>query len=163
MLTFGPYPGISLARARQLREDASRSLRDGIDPSVRKRQRVAAQVAETQATFELIARDWHRSQRPVWFERYASTILNSLVNDVFPKIGKSPVSAVTTPLVLEVLRPIEARGAVETAHRTRQRISEVFARAIALGLAQTDPAAVRVASSPASGARSTATRYRRVV
>jgi len=142
LIVFGPYPAVTLAKARQLREEAARTLRDGIDPSISKRQRAAAQAAAADATFERIARDWHRSQLPMWSPRYASNTLNNLVNDVFPKIGRLPISAVTTPLVLEVLRPIERRGAVESAHRTRQRISEVFARAIALGLVERDPAAV---------------------
>jgi len=68
--------------------------------------------------------------------------MSTLVNDVFPKIGKLPIDSITTPLVIEVLRPIEQRGAIETAHRVRQRISEIFARAIGAGIVTADPAAV---------------------
>lgn len=141
-LVFGPYPTITLAKAREMREDAARVLREGADPAVSKRQRAAEQTALVGSTFEKIARDWHASQKTGWSARYAAIVLNSFENDVFPRIGKLPITAITTPLVLEVLRPIEARGAVETAHRVRQRISEVFARAIGAGIAQADPAAV---------------------
>ncbi len=141
-LVFGPYPTITLVKARQLREDAARVLREGSDPAVTKRQRAAEQTALVGSTFEKIARDWHASQKAGWSPRYAAIVLNSFENDVFPRIGKLPITAITTPLVLEVLRPIEARGAVETAHRVRQRISEVFARAIGAGIAPADPAAV---------------------
>ncbi len=141
-LVFGPYPTITLVKARQLREDAARVLREGSDPGVTKRQRAAEQTALVGSTFEKIARDWHASQKTGWSPRYAAIVLNSFENDVFPRIGKLPITAITTPLVLEVLRPIEARGAVETAHRVRQRISEVFARAIGAGIAPADPAAV---------------------
>ncbi|WP_341207299.1 integrase arm-type DNA-binding domain-containing protein [uncultured Sphingomonas sp.] len=141
-LVFGPYPTITLVKAREMREDAARVLREGADPGVSKRQRAAEQTALVGSTFEKIARDWHASQKPGWSARYAAIVLNSFENDVFPRIGKLPITAVTTPLVLEVLRPIEARGAVETAHRVRQRISEVFARAIGAGIAPADPAAV---------------------
>ncbi|TCP33295.1 phage integrase family protein [Sphingomonas sp. BK235] len=141
-LVFGGYPEISLSKARELREDAARTLREGADPAVAKRQRAAEQTAMAGSNFETIAREWHASQKAGWSKRYADIVLNSFVNDVFPRIGKLPIASVTTPLVLEVLRPIEARGAVETAHRVRQRISEVFARAIAGGIAPADPAAV---------------------
>lgn len=141
-LVFGPYPTITLVKAREMRENAARVLREGADPGVSKRQRAAEQTALVGSTFEKIARDWHASQKTGWSARYAAIVLNSFENDVFPRIGRLPITAVTTPLVLEVLRPIEARGAVETAHRVRQRISEVFARAIGAGIAPADPAAV---------------------
>lgn len=141
-LTFGPYPDVSLAEARELRDDAARQLRSGIDPAVDKKQRAAAQVAQAGSSFESIARDWIASQAALWSPRHAALVTSSMEKDVFPKIGRLPIRSITTPLVLEVLRPIEKRGAVETAHRTRQRISEVFARAIGSGIADQDPAAV---------------------
>ena len=141
-MVFGPYPTITLSKARQLREDAARVLRDGVDPSVSKRQRAAEQTAMAGSTFETVAREWHESQKALWSKRHAALVLSSFIADVFPKIGKLPITAVTTPLVLEVLRPIEARGAVETAHRVRQRISEVYARAIGAGIATADPASI---------------------
>lgn len=141
-MVFGPYPTVTLAKARQLRETAARALLDGIDPSVAKRQRAAEQTALVGSTFETIAREWHESQKALWSKRHAALVMSSFEGDVFPKIGKLPIAAITTPLVLEVLKPIEARGAVETAHRVRQRISEVFARAIGAGIASADPAAV---------------------
>ncbi|CAN5366695.1 tyrosine-type recombinase/integrase [soil metagenome] len=141
-LVFGSYPDVSLAEARELREAAARSLRQGNDPAIEKRQRKAVQAIAADNTFESIALAWHALQVPVWSKRYASIVLSSLKKDVFPRIGTMPIGAVTTPLVLEVLRPIEARGAIETAHRVRQRISDVFALAIGRGIADADPAQV---------------------
>lgn len=141
-LVFGPYPAVSLSRARQMRDDAARELRNGEDPAIAKRQRAAEQTAAASNTFESVALDWHDSQKDVWSRRHADLVLSSFKADVFPRIGMLPIAAITTPLVLEVLRPIEARGAVETAHRVRQRISEVFARAIGAGMIVADPAAV---------------------
>lgn len=142
LFTFGSYPSVSLARARELRENVARALREGVDPAVERRQRAAAREAAAAATFEALAREWHESQRRLWSKRHAQIVLSGLEKDVFPKLGTLPITAVTAPLVLSVLRPIETRGANETAHRTRRWISEVFARAIGLGLAQADPAAV---------------------
>jgi integrase len=141
-LTFGPYPDVPLVEARDLRDAARRQLRAGTDPALDKRQRSAAQTARAGATFEATAQDWLASMEPTWSARYASIVRRSMEQDVFPKIGKVPIDAVTTPMVIEVLRPIERRGAIETAHRVRQRISEVFARAVGAGAATQDPAAL---------------------
>lgn len=141
-LVFGAYPEATLVEARSMREDAARQLRSGVDPSVDKRQRSAAHMARAGSTFETVANDWFASQERTWSKRYANIVRRSLDQDVFPKLGKLPIESITTPLVLEVLRPIEQRGAIETAHRVRQRISEVFARAIGSGIATNDPATV---------------------
>ena len=141
-LTFGSYPDVTLAEARDLRDDAARQLRSGQDPAIHKRQTSAAHTARRGATFGVVAEDWMQSQTPIWSPRHAKVVRRSLDKDVIPKIGSMPIESITTPIVLEVLRPIEARGAVETAHRLRQRISDVFARAIASGIVAADPAAV---------------------
>jgi integrase len=141
-IVFGAYPDVTLQEARDLREAAARELRTGNDPMVDRRQRAAAQVARAGNTFEIIAREWHESQKPTWSTRHASLVMATLENDVFPRIGSLPISAITAPLVIEVLRPIEQRGAIETAHRVRQRISEIFSRAIGAGIVTVDPSAV---------------------
>lgn len=140
-LTFGPYPDITLAEAREQRDDAARELRAGRDPSMEKRKRSAAEVARVGATFRTVAEDWIESQAPSWTPRYLALIKRSMEQDVYPKLGSLPIDAITTPLVIQMLRPIEKRGAVETAHRVRQRVSEVFGRAIGSGIATSDPAA----------------------
>jgi integrase len=141
-LTFGLYPGVTAAEAREKRAIAARALQNGQDPALEKRQRKAAATAQAGASFEAMAVEWMQSQEPVWSQRHAALVKSSLEKDVFPHLGSLPIDSITTPLVLEVLRPIEARGAIETAHRTRQRLSEIFARAIGSGIATTDPAAV---------------------
>nr|WP_238560204.1 integrase arm-type DNA-binding domain-containing protein [Sphingomonas sp. Mn802worker] len=141
-LTFGSYPDVSLAEARELREDAARLLRSGQDPSIHKRQQSAAHAARHGATFQMLAEDWMASQQSVWSAKHATNVRRSLEKDVFPRIGTLPIDTITTPIVLATLRPIEKRGAIETAHRTRQRVSEVFGWAIGSGVAVADPAAV---------------------
>jgi integrase len=90
----------------------------------------------------VIARDWHTRNRPTWTERHAADVLTSLERDVFPSVGALPITAFTPPIVLNLLRAIEARPAIETARRVRQRMSAVFVYAIACGLGAMDPAAV---------------------
>ncbi|MFC3579551.1 tyrosine-type recombinase/integrase [Sphingomonas hylomeconis] len=142
LLTFGTFPEVSLIEARELRDAALRQLRGGTDPAIDKKQRAAARVTQADLTFKAIADDWIASQEPTWSPRYARLVLYRFTHDVYPKLGSLPIDTITTPQVLAVLRVIESRGAIETAHRVRQRISEVFARAIASGVATSDPAAI---------------------
>jgi integrase len=141
-LTFGAYPEVSLAKARQKRDEAAGLIRDGVDPGIARKQKAAAIAVETQNTFEIVARHWHATHTLRWGKVHAADVLNSLERDVFPQLGKMPITSITPPLVLEVIRKIEARPAVETAHRVRQRMSAVFVYAIASGMGVQDPAAI---------------------
>lgn len=141
-LTFGAYPEISIAEARDMRDAARRLLREGIDPAIERKQRKAARQAEALNTFRLLAENWHAKQKPHWAPRYADQVLARFENDVFPKLGALPVTDITVPLVLEVLQAVERRGSIETAHRLRQHMSDIFVTAIAAGIATADPAGV---------------------
>ena len=141
LLSIGPYPDISLLEAREARTTARAALREGRDPSVLKKQRRLIAATEATTTFEAIAREWHEKQKSTWTETHSGDVLRSLERDVFPDLGQLPLRDVTVPMVLANLRKVEGKGAIETAHRIRQRMSAVFGYAIAAGLAEFDPAA----------------------
>jgi integrase len=141
-LTFGAYPEVPLAEARERRDSARRLLRDHRDPKVEMLRRRAAAYADHEATFEAIARKWHATQEARWTPIHAADVLRSLERDVFPALGSLPIREVDVPLVLATLRLVEARGSLETAKRLRQRISAVFVQAISEGICTADPAAV---------------------
>ena len=141
-LTFGGYPEVTLAQARDLRDEARRLLRDGVDPTVDRKQRAAATAAGAETTFEAVALRWHAREALAWKPRYAVQVKQRFENDVFPAIGAMPIRAITPALVLLVIRAIEAREAHEMAHRVRQHMSDVFVFAIASGWAEADPALV---------------------
>ncbi|WBO22000.1 tyrosine-type recombinase/integrase [Sphingomonas abietis] len=141
-LMFGPYPEVSLSEARDKRDAARRLLRDDIDPGVQTEKRRAEAAARAAITFEKMARQWHEQQTPIWAPVHAADVINSLERDIFPHIGSTPLSEIDPPGVLEVLRKVEKRGAIETAKRLRQRMSAVFVFAISEGVGSADPAAV---------------------
>jgi hypothetical protein len=153
LLSFGPYPSVGLAQAREQRDAAKALLRAGKDPSLEKKQRRAL-GSDLSGTFESVAKDWHTRNQPTWTERHSKDVLDSLATHVFPVLGRLPITEITAPMVLSVLRAIEARPALETARRVRQRISAVFVYAIALGIGENDPAAiVRGAMAPMTKGR----------
>ena len=146
-LSLGAYPEVSLTLARQRRAEARAQVAAGIDPS---RERQAAREAVAQAmTFGEVADEWLERQQhvlaPVTFEK-ATWMLKTLVG---PWLGKRPVAEIEPPELLRVLRQIESRGKHETAHRTKQRCSQVFRYAVATGLLESDPSRdLRGALSP---------------
>lgn len=142
LLTFGGYPDVSLIEAREMRDAARKQLRDHKDPSVQKAKRRAARFAASELTFEKAARAWHEAQRPRWSAVHADKIIQGFEHDVFKRLGAIPLDEIDAPLILSTLRPVEARGAIEKAHRLRQRISAVFTHAISEGWTKADPAAV---------------------
>ncbi|MBL0925390.1 MAG: integrase arm-type DNA-binding domain-containing protein [Sphingomonadaceae bacterium] len=141
-LSFGAYPTTGLAEARQMRDNARLYLATGRDPKIAKRLEARAAAERLAATFETVARQWFERVKSQWAKVHAGDVIRSLERDVFPYIGSYPISDLKPPKILEVLRIIEDRPAIETAKRVRQRMSAVFVFAISSGLAQTDPAAI---------------------
>lgn len=140
-LRFGLYPDVSLARARELREDAKRLLRDHKDPATEERKRRMAAHAAAGIVFEPVARRWHHAQESRWSPIQIKKVLQALERDVFPQIGPLPLIDIDGPMVLRMLRRVEDRGAIDTAKRIRQHVSAVFQFAMAEGLVAVDPAA----------------------
>lgn len=136
-ISLGTYPTVSLKEARARRNHARKLLSDGIDPSAARRAQKSAQAD----TFEAVAREWHAKQAPTWKPGHAETVMTRLEQDVFPWLRDRPTSEVTAPELLTVLRRIEARGAIELAHRAHNYAGRIFRYAIATGRAERDPAA----------------------
>lgn len=136
MLSLGTYPEVSLKDARERRDDARKLLASGIDPS-QNRKAVKAAKAETNS-FEVIAREWIEKFSKHWASTHTSKIVSRLENDIFPWVKDKPIRDITAPDLLKCLRRIEARGAIETAHRTLQHCGQVFRYAIVTGRADRD-------------------------
>lgn len=138
-LAFGRYPQTSLAQAREKRAAARRLLDDGTDPSLTRRIEKRQKAIESANTFEAIAREWHRHKADSWQPRTATNVLYRLEKDVFPLIGKYPIKELKVPIILDMLRQIERRGAVEMARRQAQVCGQIFRYAVATGVAEYDP------------------------
>jgi hypothetical protein len=125
LLAFGTYPAISLADARQRRDEARRQIAHGIDPGAVRKAQKQAETEETE-TFEVIAREWHAKFAQTWTPGHTATIMSRLERDIFPWIGKRPIAEIKAPELLAVLRRVESRGALESAHRIRTIAGQVF-------------------------------------
>lgn len=137
-LSLGVYPDVKLKKARELRDVARDMLKDGIDPSERRKAEKATRTERAASSFEAVAREWHAKYAATWTPGHAARILRRLEADIFPRIGGRPVIEVTPPELLAALRRVENRGALETAHRELQTCGQIFRYAVATGRAERD-------------------------
>lgn len=141
LLSFGDYPTVSLATARGRRDEAKALLVQGIDPSEQKKETKRADDQAAKSPFRVVAAEYvarckQEGRAAVTIDKLEWQI--AIVNE---HLGDMPVTAITAPGVLGVLRPLEQAGKLETARRVRATISRVFRFAIATGLAENDPSA----------------------
>ncbi len=138
MLGFGPYPDVKLAEARQRRDEVRKTLREGKDPSAERRAAKTNAAKATADRFEVIAREWYAARSPNWVPTYACKVLRRLELDVFPYLGRRPITEITGPELLAVMRRVAERGAVETARRELSSCGQVYRYAMAAGRAEFD-------------------------
>ena len=136
-LSFGAFPAVSISDARDKRDSARQLLAAGTDPA--RAWAEQARLAERK-TFECVARDWHRTMMNKWQPQTAAEILRRFEADIFPAFGSLPIAEVQVPDVLDAIRAIERRGALEIANRQTANCSRVFKFAIRCGLAERNPA-----------------------
>jgi integrase len=137
-LALGVYPATSLKAARKKHEEARDNLTNGIDPNAAKQAQKAADQGAFANSFEVVALEWLQ-KRGAKSEGGDKRLNRLLQKDLFPYIGKRPISKITSPDLLKALRRIESRGAVNTAHRAKQAAGMVFRYAVATGRAERDP------------------------
>lgn len=138
-LALGVYPDVPLALARERREAARKLLANDVDPGLLKKQTKHANKENAANSFEAVAREWFAKHSTNWVPRHGERILRRLEKDLFPWLGNQPITDITAPMLLSVLRRIEGRGALNAAHRTHQNCGRIFRYAVATGRAERDP------------------------
>lgn len=138
-LSLGVYPAVSLKAARERRDEARRLLTEGVDPSENRKAAKASSLERSGNSFEVVAREWFASYMSGKSESHRDKVIRRLERDVFPWLGGRPVAEIVPPEILATVRRIEARGALETAHRALQNVGQVCRYAVATGRAERDP------------------------
>ncbi|MFA9273256.1 MAG: tyrosine-type recombinase/integrase [Candidatus Aquirickettsiella gammari] len=137
-LTFGPYPEISLLEARAKRTEARKLLANDIDPGQFKREAKQSKAIAATHTFEAVARAWLKKTDPSHAATTQKKITNWLEKDVFPFIGNMPISTIKPLDVLATVQRMEARHAIDSAHRVKQICGQILRYGIAIGLLERD-------------------------
>lgn len=137
-LALGVFPDVPLKEARDRRDEARKLLRDGLDPSQERRRLRAMARQQTEDSFGAIGREWLAKERRHWSESHLERVERALTKDL-AALSTRPIRDITSPELLSALRRVEARGAIETAHRTKQVAGQIFRYAVAIGRADSDP------------------------
>ena len=157
-ISLGVYPDVSLKDARDRRDAARKLVADGVDPSENRKSQKSAQADRAANSLEVVAREWFAKYSATWAASHIHRVVRLFERDIFPWIGGRAIAEITAPEVLEVMRRIEKRGALETAHRALANCGQVFRYAIATGRAINDPTgALRGALPPVRGTHFAAT------
>lgn len=127
LLALGPYPLVSLAEARERRDEAKKVLADGKDPINQKQDKKRQAVRNAQNTFKAVALEWHGNQKDAWSEHHALNVMRRLEIDIFPYIGNKPIADIDAQsLLYDVIKRVEDRKAFDVASRVKQICGQVF-------------------------------------
>ncbi|EGR4458923.1 integrase domain-containing protein [Vibrio cholerae] len=138
-LNLGRFPDVSLVQARKASLNAKELIAQGIDPQDERNRQQQAHKEIHEHTFVNLAKDWFAIKQHDVTPDYALDIWRSLELHIFPHISDKPVKAITAPEIIELLKPIEAKGSLETVKRLTQRLNEVMNFATNCGLIQANP------------------------
>ena len=157
-LSLGVYPDVGLRDARERRDSARKLLADGIDPSENRKSQKATRADGVANSFEIVTREWFAKYSKTWAANHTDRLVRLFERDIFPWMGGRPIADIAAPELLAVLRRIEGRGALDTAHRALGSCGQVFRYAVATGRVKRDPSVdLRGALPPAKGQHFAAT------
>ena len=137
-ISLGVYPDVGLKTARDRRDEMRKLVADGIDPSAARKQQKLMSLDATANTFEAIGREWFEKHSVNWEASYSVKLLARLEANVFPWLGNRPIRDIKPPELLSVMRRVESRGVLETAHRLMNYCSNIYRYAVATGRAERD-------------------------
>lgn len=139
-LALGVYPEVSLAQAREARDEARKALKNGTDPGQLKREAKLASAFDQANTFEAVARLWWEHWKDGKSERHAAYAIKRLEADAFPLLGSRPIASLTAKDLTRMAKAVQARGAIDLAHRVLQMTGQVLRYAVAHDLIERNPA-----------------------
>jgi integrase len=137
-ISLGVYPDVGLKKARDRRDERAKLVADGIDPSAARKQQKLMALDAAANTFEAIAREWFEKHSANWEASYSVKLLARLEANVFPWLGDRPIRDIKAPELLSVMRRVESRGVLETAHRLMNYCGNIYRYAVATGRAERD-------------------------
>lgn len=136
---LGTFPEVSLAQARKGSIAAREVLAQGLDPKDQRDAVLQAKQAETEHTFQNVATSWYELKKDAVTPAYAEDIWRSLTLHVFPDLASTPLAAISAPQVINLLRPLETKGSLETVKRLSQRLNEIMIHGVNSGLIHANP------------------------
>jgi len=136
---LGTFPELSLAHARKRTVEARELVAQGLDPKEQRDADRQAKKAATEHTFQNVATAWFELKKDSVTTAYAEDIWRSLTLHIFPDLQATPISEISAPQVIKLLRPLETKGSLETVKRLTQRLNEIMTYGVNYGLIHANP------------------------
>lgn len=138
-LSLGTYPATTLAEARQKRAAALKLLAENIDPKEHRDEQSRISEEAHGNTLENIAAQWLEIKKTTITPDHATDTWRSLELHVFPNMGKMPLHKITAIKAIDTLKPVAAKGSLETIKRLCQRLNEIMVYAVNTGVIDNNP------------------------
>ncbi len=138
-LGFGTYPEVSIAEAREKRKVARELLAKNIDPKEHREEQALLDEASHSNTLEHVASQWLEVKKGKVSANHALDTWRSLEGHIFPSLGQLPIHKITAVKAIDTLKPIAAKGSLETVKRLCQRLNEIMIHAVNTGLLANNP------------------------
>jgi Arm DNA-binding domain len=138
-ISLGVYPETGIQKARELREESRKLIKEGIDPSDKRKEEKHRQSIAANNSFETVARSWWDHWKGEKTSTHANQVLRRLEADIFPSLGTKPVNTLSANDFMRVIKDIQARGVIESAHRALQTCGQIMRFAVAHSLAERNP------------------------
>ncbi|GGI68229.1 integrase [Shewanella gelidii] len=136
---LGTYPEVSLVKARKAVIEYRELVASGIDPKEKREQESFKLKQESLYTLKFVAAEWLEIKKHEVTEDHAAKTWRSLERHVFPELGAVPLIDIKAPKVIQVFRPIEAQGSLETIKRLNQRLNEIMNYGVNCGYIDANP------------------------
>ena len=147
--SFGGYPAVSLSKAREKQLKAKELLSDNIDPKERQAELLQAELDKSKNTMFGVSEDWFEIKRKTISPDYADDVWSSLNNHIFESLGSKPISSITARETIDIMRPLAAKGSLETVRRLCQRLNEIMTFAVNTGVINSNSlAGIKAAFEP---------------
>ncbi|WP_028867894.1 tyrosine-type recombinase/integrase [Psychromonas arctica] len=141
LMGLGAYPSVTLGQARKLRDSAKELLVQGINPKEHRDEESLVKERIHKNTFDVVVQEWLVLKKSEVQESTLKTIETTLTNHILPHLGSLPITAITAPIAIKALRPIEAKGNLEVIARACQYLNQIMRYATNHGIIHSNPLA----------------------
>lgn len=133
-ISLGAYPALTLANARIKRDEAKALLAQNIDPKEYRENLALQNNSALSNTLKHVAEQWLEIKKTKVSADHAQDTWRSLELHIFPTLGDVPITKITAVKAIETIKPIAAKGSLETVKRLCQRLNEIMVFAVNSGL-----------------------------
>jgi integrase len=138
-MSFGKYPAVSLALARERHAEARKLLATGVDPMAQRKAEKTEEKIASENSFQSVTAQWLEHWQEGKSSRHVDTVRRRMAADILPCLGARPIAEIEAPELVAMANAIQDRGARDIAKRALETVGQVFRYGIAHGYSKRNP------------------------